>query len=833
MLKGAPLSSRNGKMLFSRLLIFIRCSSAMGLMLLAINEASSMENPADPIADSAHITDTGYPTHPGGSVEDSAIESDAIVSEREGVEIVKKSNVAESVQRRPDLIFSNITIDGEKSNVSLSQLSASAVASLEVMKAVTPDLDADSRGGSLNLRSNPIFNLEAPSANAQLSSTYVQQTGVWGHYASANYSRSFDWIGVSVGAYRHSNPAERERLQVNWRTSDDPDADNLVPDLFSNRVIRANQENLGVNASADIKLSDNLTLSLKGDHFESDQSQMEFATTHLFEGIPVEPSGYLTGSIPDSRREKSSVAWDAIFSKQTAQASLFLTLGQNQYDLRMSADKSLYDEPQWVYMEFARSGFPELYNFSNSRYPSFSNSASAHDQPTAYSYDEGSTGSWKETNSGGLLSFNAKHDFEWANTPIYVKYGAKARLRSREQLANVRVYPDSSLDITLNGMTSAKPFGSVYNKSYDYSGFASTDTIRSMFTESPGSFAYDLRRSREESDLPSNTIDEDVYSSYLLLNLTKGPVRTLMGLRMEQTELSYSAHEVNINPDGSYRDTVGIASENSYTNWFPSFHMRWFATPDITLIGSWTATIQRPWYGAVVPYRKINYDAREIEEGNPELKPTLYDNIDLSVDYRLSDSSLLSLELFHKDVEDVVFWEKTFLTSGPFDGFQRSRNANGPEATESGLRFILKQNLAVLADWLEHVSVNLTATFQETETEYPNRPGDKLPVPYRPEQQYALIVTYDSETTYAQIHTTYASGRLESVDDSEWADRYRTPQVWMNLSMDHKLTDSWRVFLNVKNILEEDNHIHHTDDHRLSYYEFQARTYEIGLKWSI
>ncbi|HOO93021.1 MAG TPA: hypothetical protein PKX94_06105 [Opitutales bacterium] len=89
------------------------------------------------------------------------------------------------------------------------------------------------------------------------------------------------------------------------------------------------------------------------------------------------------------------------------------------------------------------------------------------------------------------------------------------------------------------------------------------------------------------------------------------------------------------------------------------------------------------------------------------------------------------------------------------------------------------------------------------------------------------------QATYAQIHTTYASGRLESVDDSAWADRYRKPQVWMNLSMDHKPTDSWRVFLNIKNILEEDNHIHHTDARRLSYYEFQARTYEIGLKWSI
>ncbi|MDD4347629.1 MAG: TonB-dependent receptor [Opitutales bacterium] len=805
----------------------------MALMLFAQHLIFGEQNPANPLADAVHINDASYSQQASGPDEDTSIESDAIVSEREGVEIVKKTNVAESIQRRPDLIFSNITIDGEKSNVSLSQLSASAVASLEVMKAVTPDLDADSRGGSLNLRSNPIFNLKEPSANAQVSSSYVEQTGIWKHYTSASYNRSFGWVGLSVGAYLHSNPNEQEKLQVNWRASDNPGLDPLVPDQFSKRFSRSNQDNIGFNASADFKLSDHLTLSFKGDHFESDQSQFEYATTHLYEDLSVHPSGWLTGSVPQSRAEKSSVAWDAFYDKSTMQASLFLNVGDHQYDLRVSADRSSYDEPQWIYMEFARSGFSEDYDFTNPRIPMTHQSVESAGQPGSYSYDEGSTGSWMETNKGSLLSFNARHDFELATLPIYVKYGAKARMRSREQSANVSVYPEATLDLTLADMPSAKPVGSTYDDAYSYSGFADTGAIRSVFNGSRESFRYDLRRSKEESDLPSNTIDEDVYSSYLLLNFTKGPVRTLMGLRMELTDLSYSAQEVNINTDGSYRDTVGIASGNNYTNWFPSFHIRWFATPSITLIGSWTSTIQRPWYGAVVPYRKINYDAREIEEGNPELNPTLYDNLDLSIDYRLSESSLLSLELFHKDVEDVVFWEKTLLTSGPFDGFQRSRNANGPEASESGLRFIFKQSLASLADWLEPVSVNLTATFQDTETEYPNRPGDKLPVPYRPEQQYALIVTYDTEATYAQIHTTYASGRLESVDDSAWADRYRKPQVWMNLSMDHRLTESWRVFLNIKNILEEDNHIHHTDDRRLSYYEFQARTYEIGLKWSI
>ena len=42
-----------------------------------------------------------------------------VVSDREKLELVKDSNVAEAVNRRPDLNFRNVTIDGEVAKVPL------------------------------------------------------------------------------------------------------------------------------------------------------------------------------------------------------------------------------------------------------------------------------------------------------------------------------------------------------------------------------------------------------------------------------------------------------------------------------------------------------------------------------------------------------------------------------------------------------------------------------------------------------------------------------------------------------------------------------------------
>ena len=90
-----------------------------------------------------------------GKGNDDEERSDAIVSEKDAVDLVDDSSVREALSRRPDLSFVNITIDGEDSRRSLDSISADSVTSVEVMKAVTPDQDADSRGGSISLTTRP------------------------------------------------------------------------------------------------------------------------------------------------------------------------------------------------------------------------------------------------------------------------------------------------------------------------------------------------------------------------------------------------------------------------------------------------------------------------------------------------------------------------------------------------------------------------------------------------------------------------------------------------------------------------------------------------------
>ena len=108
-------------------------------------------------------------------------QSDAIVSEKDSVELVADSNVGEAISRRPDLSFANVTIDGEATQVSLDSISADSIASVEVMKAVTPDQDADSRGGSISLKSRPAYEQQSISTKISAETTYKSTLGDSGY----------------------------------------------------------------------------------------------------------------------------------------------------------------------------------------------------------------------------------------------------------------------------------------------------------------------------------------------------------------------------------------------------------------------------------------------------------------------------------------------------------------------------------------------------------------------------------------------------------------------------------------------------------------------------
>ena len=229
----------------------------------------------------------------------------------------------------------------------------------------------------------------------------------------------------------------------------------------------------------------------------------------------------------------------------------------------------------------------------------------------------------------------------------------------------------------------------------------------------------------------------------------------------------------------------------------------------------------------------MDYEDTSIDEGNPELKPTLYENIDISLDYKLNDASLFSLELFSRDITDIVYWEENKISGGIYDGFILGSKQNGPSAERQGVKFIWNQDLESWSSTLKGLSFNFNTTYQDSETEYQNHPGKKLPITGTNKRFSQLTLNYDINKLFVQLMLNKNSNVIRSIADDFWRNSYSRAREYAELSTSYKVNKNLRAVLKITNLLNSPNERYLGDTSRPSFYEVAKRKLNLSLKMTL
>lgn len=756
-------------------------------------------------------------------------ESEAIVSEREKVDLVDDSNVSEAIERRPDLQFNNITIDGESSNGSLSDLPSEAVDSLEVLRAITPDLDADARGGSLNVESKPIFLLENAVNKMEVSSTFDEEGDVWETDLSFTTSRSVGDFGYRISVAREDSDSYNEGISSDWLI--EPTSGLYAPEtvVFDSKVSENSETSF--NTRIDYRISESFYIFGRFDWEEESQEETRPKVIYRFDSGTFQSVSANSGTSEGATVEKELLNFHSESSRHFWQLGFVKTGDIFQMDAKVSINQHTYFEPDWFVVEFEDNNAVLDYSWTN---PSFIRVSGESQNAADYKFVDLLDERWRNAQDDLIATLNLKRNFESETFKGFLKGGIKFRAREKEQTSDSRLHSEylgeapGEFDLSdvfeTAGLTSELP------EPYLLGVIPNAEQSRAFFANNKQNFPLDTRRTRENSDGNSYFVEEDVSSAYLMLNAEWGGFRSIIGGRLEETAISYQANEVKIGEFGEYLETVPRSGDRSYSNFFPSLHLRYFLNAKTTLIGAWTKSIKRPGYGSVVPFRQINYGNRSIEEGNPDLEPTLFDNLDISVDYEITENSTLSLELFNREISDLVFWENTIVSGGPFDGFERGRNRNGPSATRSGMNLIWNQSMSEWAQPLEGVSLNVKASIIDSESEYPNRPLDTLPAVYDSDFSVQVSATYDKGKAFAQLVYQEKDDYLTSVNDQPWRDRYEPGREILDFTASYKIQDNTRIFLEAENLLSAPRERYIGDITRPTRYSVALQEYTAGVK---
>lgn len=145
---------------------------------------------------------------------------------------------------------------------------------------------------------------------------------------------------------------------------------------------------------------------------------------------------------------------------------------------------------------------------------------------------------------------------------------------------------------------------------------------------------------------------ERIGAAYAMVRYTVNAWEINGGVRAEHTDQGYELRfpEESVDPEGTQK----------YWDILPSVHLKYNVHRNANLRFSYARAVNRPSFFEIAPYSIIGDDYKE--EGNPDLKHTVADNIDLRYEFFPGSSEQFMVGLFYKNIRNPI--EYGLITEG-------------------------------------------------------------------------------------------------------------------------------------------------------------------------
>lgn len=345
-------------------------------------------------------------------------------------------------------------------------------------------------------------------------------------------------------------------------------------------------------------------------------------------------------------------------------------------------------------------------------------------------------------------------------------------------------------DFSLGGMCRNKKRNSFFNE-YTFDSATGTGHVQ-MFGQDWNNFDGILITPREFGDVgdPLNyDADEKVAAGYAMAELTLAEWKIIAGLRIENTSQGYSLKfPRDVDPDGRQK----------YTDWLPSLHIKRMLTDRMNLRLSYARAINRPSFFEIVPYSIINEEYKE--KGNPSLKHTVADNIDLRWESFPKSSEQFMAGLFYKHMRNPI--EYGLINEGQ-DTYYMPMNMGN--ANNMGAEFDMLKYLSKFG-----IKANYTFTYSRITTDKRTMDGNDIITVRQSRPLFGQaahvanlsLLFKDTRNGWdAQLTGSYISRRLADV--SNWYDNdiWENDYFRMELSAEKSFSCGLSVFLKATNLL--------------------------------
>ena len=752
--------------------------------------------------------------------------------------------------------------DSETRRIAMDVFQIDALASIVVNKTLLPDMDGDGIGGSVEMKTSSAFDLGESMFSLTAQGNYNNFAEDMGGKLSTTAAALFgpeNQFGVLVSlAFDRRNTLGFNNMQdeeyVPFLASDEGEpinlgnGNNLIPWWLGLGNFDNERENQGASIALDWRASSATVLKLKGSYNKLED--VEFSSgffiiaddDELYQDGEFNPEG---GTVYRVRSEYE----ESVFTNSTLSLSGETLRGNVTLDYGLGYAQGLFDEPNdyEVGFEYQLSG-PVLYDYSDPLFPQpllSATDAAAMLNPANFMLG----GNDIDADESKDRKYTTHFDLTYEPGPGLIRYwkGGFKLLQSRRSLFEANVL-DAQGDLALAG--------SVFEGS-----FVDTSKIGSPYGRILGLNESAVRNWRNiagnlvqqgilENDYAGEIADEDsydaeetVYATYLMAYLEQNNWEFIGGVRVEYTDFESRGFALVEGDDGeSLRNRTGT-SDN--TQLLPRFQLNYRASDQLVYRGSVFASLARPEFQFLNAATEIEItDSNSLEAfvGNPDLDPAYAWNLDLGVEYYLSNIGLLSANLFYKKIDDFIFADgapEGSTTSAElaalYPGYTIDAETvfNGESATVYGVEFNHVNQFTNLPGIWSGLGIyaNLTLQRSEADTGLPGR--DKVDFFNAPDYVGTMALTYQQYGLSMNLAYTFRDESFEELGPY-LIGKYQQAYETLDLQLRQRITPQWEAFFSVIDLLDDDLDpvVHKTLGRQGRYPEdvtFNGTTFKFGV----
>lgn len=711
--------------------------------------------------------------------------------------------------------------------VLLDTLPMSVMESLEVTKALTADMPADSIGGQINIVTPSAYDRSERTLHGSLGTNYSELTEDYAATGQLTYGDVFGdkkQFGLLVSFSYDEREFGSDNVEADpWELDDN---DNYTTEELQYREYDLNRKRLGVTTNFEFKPNEFNSYYVRGLYgsFTDHEYRRRSIIGDMFMSSTSRKTGDIYGEdYPDDDGELYPTTELQLKDRKETQRNWSVIVGgENEIDSWTLDYKGAYtyaeqDTPYDTQFVYANETLN--YNYSNASGYTPSVSVLDGDMNALDSYEvDGIENSWQKVEEDAwIFGVNVKKELDFF-FQSYVKTGVHMSLRNKTNDLETREYESgpSTFD-TLYGLTG--------DGRYEFSDFPLISKgLRGTFNTAKSQFEQEVNI--EDSNAEDYETDEDVYAGYIMGEANFGKFSVIPGVRVEYTDLEAKGKTFD-------EETEAVGSqkkEKDYTNVLPSLHAKYNFTDDFVLYAAWTNTISRPEWEQT-RYARLTDDDGNVEVGNPDLDPYKAMNWDATVSYYMPDSlGLASIGFFYKDIDDFIYPQTSY------GDYELTTYHNGDSGKIYGVELVYQQQMSFLPIPFDGLSIEGNLTLSESDAEVMAQEAGEssrdIDFIRHSKRVGSVALSYEMEGLFVRLSGTYRSSYLDELGEEALEDRYIDDHFQVDLSSSYTFMDKYTLYANFINLTNAPLRAYWGESKRLSQYEEYGWSARAGFKFN-